>query len=110
MTHKQKTIIIIAFLGSLVLTFTLGRLSAQNQIKEPSKIDIISSQDLKQRKLESGESEVSIEIRASSQGTKYYFPWCKSTFNEENTIYFTSIEEAEEKGYEQASGCLLEPN
>ncbi len=109
MTHKQKTIITIAFLGSLVLAFILGRLSTISKPQGNSEIKIITSQDLKQEK-QSGENyQPDIQIRASSQGTKYYFPWCKSTFNEENTIYFSSVSEAIEKGYEQASGCLLEP-
>lgn len=83
----------------------------QNQEAETSngdQIRIITSSELKENK-QSELENTSIEIRASKQGTKYYFPWCTSTFNEENTIYFSSVEEAEQAGYEKATSCLLEP-
>ncbi len=111
MTNKQRIISIIVILFSLGISFILGRISISKN-KPESSIQIISSQDLKKEnseKLESTSGE-SLKIRASSRGSKYYLPWCKSTFNEENIIFFSSAEEAEKAGYEKATDCLLDSN
>lgn len=46
-------------------------------------------------------------ILASKSGTKWYFAHCSGAkrIKEENKIYFSSIQEAENRGLEQASGC-----
>lgn len=108
MTHKQRIFLILAIIISLGIAFILGRISAPKVGFADDTIKIISSQDLR-NKGQTAEKE-SLEIRASSRGTKYYLPWCKSTFNEENTIFFTSTEEAEKAGYEKATDCLLDSN
>lgn len=45
---------------------------------------------------------------ASINGTKYYLSNCSGAkrINEENKIWFSSKEEAEDMGYEPASNCL----
>ncbi len=45
------------------------------------------------------------KIYASSKGSKYYFPNCKSSIKEENKIYFNSEIEAENAGYSLAKTC-----
>lgn len=107
MTHKKKIIFIGIILISLGISFILGRISVP-KTKPQNTIQIISSEDI--RKNNEATEKEPLKIRASNRGTKYYLPWCKSTFNEENTIFFNSTEEAEEAGYEKASGCLLDSN
>lgn len=97
----------LVILISLGIAFILGRISVP-KTRASKTIQIVSSQDLRKNS-EELEKEP-LEIRASSRGTKYYLPWCTSTFNEENTIFFASAEEAEEAGYEKASDCLLDSN
>ena len=43
----------------------------------------------------------------SREGTKYHFPWCSSAerIKEENKIWFSSREEAENAGYTPAANC-----
>jgi hypothetical protein len=48
-----------------------------------------------------------IEYVASKSGTKYHLPWCAGAqqIKEENKVYFSSKEEAENAGYTPASNC-----
>lgn len=45
------------------------------------------------------------KIYASSKGSKYYFPNCKSSIKEENKIYFNKEVEAQNAGYFLAKSC-----
>lgn len=51
--------------------------------------------------------EVSGEVVASKNGTKYYFPWCGSAKNikPENMVKFVSVELARKAGYTAAANC-----
>ncbi len=44
---------------------------------------------------------------ASKNGTKYHFEWCPGAkqMKEENKIYFSSKEKAEQAGYSKAANC-----
>lgn len=44
---------------------------------------------------------------ASKNGTKYHFPWCGSAqrIKEENKVWFSTAEEAEQAGYGPAANC-----
>lgn len=46
-------------------------------------------------------------VVASKNGTKYHFPWCSGALRmqENNKVYFNSIEEARSAGYLPASNC-----
>jgi hypothetical protein len=44
-------------------------------------------------------------VYASSKGTKYYYPNCKSAVSAANKVTFTSASLAEKAGYTLASGC-----
>jgi len=121
MTPATKVLIVVLSVICLILAFILGRLSVEYSAND-NDIEIITTEDMRvapktpsgsltsqnfkqdNNETESISSET-IEIRASSRGSKYYYPWCASTFNEDNTIYFSSSEEAEASGYELATGC-----
>ncbi len=105
MTKNTKLAIIALFAVGLILSFILGRFSAPKASSDNKGISILSAVDI-QKEVDTRADGEDIEIRASSRGTKYYFPWCPSSFAEENTIYFSSAEEAESAGYEQASDCI----
>ncbi len=45
------------------------------------------------------------KIYASSKGTKYYLPNCKSSIKEENKIYFDSELDAQNAGYSLSKSC-----
>lgn len=47
----------------------------------------------------------SASVFASSKGTKYYFPNCKSTISAANKVTFMSAAEAEKAGYSLATNC-----
>lgn len=53
------------------------------------------------------ENSSEFSILASKNGTKWYFAHCSGAnrIKEENKIYFSSIEEAENRGLEKATGC-----
>src|SRR3989339_570006 len=54
-----------------------------------------------------GEGLKDMTVVASSRGSKYYFAACSGakSISPKNKITFTSPEEAEKRGYTQASGC-----
>jgi hypothetical protein len=104
MTKNTKLAITALFAIGLVISFILGRFSAPSGTLNKS-ISILSASKVADEVEIRTESE-GVQIRASSRGTKYYFPWCPSSFAEENTIYFSSVEEAKGAGYEQASDCI----
>ncbi len=101
-----KAIFLLSCLIALVAigAFFAGRLSLGSS-HGSSRIEIITTRDLEEAH-DKQEPSSTIQLRASSRGNKYYYPWCTSTFAEENTIYFSSVEEAEKAGYEKAEGCL----
>lgn len=103
MYQKTKILCIVLVIISLVIAFFLGRISASPQASQ-NEITILSASAIRQTVEKEGDKP--IEIRASSRGSKYYYPWCESTFSEENTIYFDSPEEAEKAGYEKATNCI----
>lgn len=110
MTTRIKILLGFLLGTVIVISFLLGRFSTKFS-KRTHDIQIITTASI--QKLQSKEKETNeqnIQLRASSRGNKYYFPWCVSTFAEENTIYFDSIEEAEKAGYEKATGCLETQN
>lgn len=102
METRRKIALIALVLLSLILAFILGRFSFRDEsFASENEITIISASAIR-----SQQEEEPVQIRASSRGSKYYFPWCESTFSEENAVYFDSVEEAEKAGYEKASNCI----
>jgi len=105
MNKKHKNFIIIFTPLVMVASFLLGRISVLENTLESHPIEILSASQIvkKNTSLDKKESPV---IRASSRGSKYYFPWCLSSFSEANTIYFSSEQEAIDAGYEKAVDCI----
>jgi hypothetical protein len=99
--RKPQNSIFLAILVVLlmILSFIMGRISVLDSGSQD--ITIISATDIRQ-----SVSSQEVAIRASSRGSKYYFPWCVSNFNEENTIYFENEAEAENAGYTIATDCI----
>ena len=95
----NPTFIVVLVLLLMVISFIMGRLSLLDY--KAQEISIISATDIRQNT-----PKQDVTIRASSRGSKYYYPWCQSSFNEGNTIYFENNEEAESAGYELATDCI----
>jgi hypothetical protein len=47
----------------------------------------------------------SSKVYASSKGSKYYLPNCKSSIKEENKVYFDTETEAKNAGYQLSKSC-----
>lgn len=108
-------IVILVGLGS----FELGRLSKENtsggiKIEYPDQnagqeANVISSANysslLQNTRIE--KNSVGKNFFASSKGTKYYTISCSAgkTIKQENRIYFTTGEEAQQAGYTLSSRC-----
>lgn len=54
---------------------------------------------------ESNSNQDSDKIYASSKGSKYYLPNCKSSIKEENKIYFNTELDAQNAGYQLSKSC-----
>ncbi len=89
----------------MVTSFLLGRISVLEQNLETHPIEIRSASELRNSNTEDPQNDP-VSVRASSRGSRYYFPWCVSSFNEENTIYFSSEQEAIDAGYTKAVDCI----
>ena len=102
-------IILVAF-----ISFGLGRLSLGKVNKEEIKITMPDGEVGTIPKTSSQKASVgavSIQnnnnVVASKNGTKYYYSWCSgvSRINEENKVFFSSPNEAEQAGYTIAANC-----
>jgi hypothetical protein len=109
-------IVILVGLGS----FQLGKLSQKNTIESP-KIDFTSTQITQTSKDASKSADIKVlgltpetaqktgsgEYFGSNKGSKYYPINCIAgkTIKEENRIYFSSAEEAENAGYQPSDSC-----
>lgn len=95
-------IILVGFAG-----FGLGRLSVQDNRKEPVTVIGGTSQSASTQGAFNEQTEDSGIVVASKNGTKYHFPWCSGAqrIAEKNLISFNSIEEARDAGYTPAANC-----
>lgn len=87
-----------------ILSFGVGRLTTTQ--REGVKINF--DQSLLQNTVSTANvaSAVSAgKISASVNGTRYYYPHCKSTVSEKNKVFFDTAAQAEEAGYELAVNC-----
>jgi len=107
---KDFLIIVIIVLVAAA-GFGLGRLSLSNNQKTELKIGEIELNSVPASVYASQQKEeVQVTdgtVVASKNSTKYHYPWCSGAkrINEENKIYFNSIEEARAQGYEPAGNC-----
>ena len=73
--HGDQLYVVGIIIGTAVLSFALGRLSVEKpldtvQIAYPEEIVARAQKSLEQNR----------EVVASSQGTRYYYTWCKNTY------------------------------
>ena len=112
---KIKDDLFIVFLIFLVgmASFGLGKISSLEKRKVP--ISILNAQESMyasvSESIQTDKKENTTEkgiVVASKSGTKYYYPWCSgvSRINEENKVWFNSIDEAKARGLTPASGCI----
>lgn len=106
------TIILVALIG-----FGIGRLTAPKtepiQIKNLEKLSPSSL-----RSEEGGQASVEViktnyqgKVVGSKNSDKYHLPDCSGAkqINEQNKIWFDSIEAAEKAGYKPAANCSFSP-
>ncbi len=89
-----------------ILSFGVGRLTTTQ--REGVKINFDQSLLQSPASTANVASAVSVQpgkISASVNGTRYYYPHCKSTVSEKNKIYFDTAAEAEASGYTLALSC-----
>ncbi|HRH25409.1 MAG TPA: Ada metal-binding domain-containing protein [Parcubacteria group bacterium] len=87
-----------------LLSFGVGRLTSTQR----EGVEINFDQSLLQNTASAANVSSSVttgKISASVNGTRYYYPHCKSTVSEKNKIFFDSAAQAEEAGYELAVNC-----
>lgn len=117
-TGKDILVVLIVILVGLG-SFELGRLSKENQssgikIEYPDQIEakgvnvtsnVISSANTSL--LDPASNSIGKTFFASSRGSKYYTISCSAgkTIKQENRVWFTTGNEAEQAGYTLSSGC-----
>lgn len=85
-----------------VLAFGIGRLTAGRGEGRGVSINMPSTPASQP----SAPEPASGSVYASSQGTRYYYPSCKSTIVDKNKVTFATAALAEAAGYTLASGCV----
>lgn len=111
---NQDLFIIITIVLVALIAFGVGRLTSPKQ--EPIQImnlEKASVEDLKIPTTEEEGSEATYQgdytgkVLGSVNSDKYHLPECPGAkqINEENKIWFDSIEEAEKAGYKPAQNC-----
>lgn len=112
--HSRKTadillISIIILLG--ILSFGLGRLSVSRSDTSPvllcSTATPITGDKTAQQETIAVPISQGGEYVASKNGSVYHLPWCSGAqrIKEENKVWFTTKEDAEQAGYRPATNC-----
>ena len=112
-SEKGKNILIVLIIILLGLSsFELGRLSKGKdssgiKIEYPNKTLSAQANAISSVTPTKTQTSTGKNFFASSRGTKYYPVGCSAgaTLKQENRIYFTTREEAEQAGYELSSSC-----
>lgn len=115
---KNDLIIAVSFFLIAIIAFGLGRLSmlVENQRKAPLKIEHhnyqgidVTGTSIENRNIETAKkANVAALIYVGSKNSdKYHLPDCPGALRikEENKIWFSSKEEAENLGYGPATNC-----
>ena len=114
--YEQDIILALVIILVALISFGLGRLSKIRENKTPITVEnTVSniSEAIGIGKLSdvghptTSDSTLDKLFVASKNGTKYHYPWCSGALNikEENKIWFSSKEEAENAGYTPAANC-----
>jgi len=112
---KEVTLVLIVLLASTA-SFALGRLSYKEGVQKELRVGEVSLKSMSAeafRSIQDASPEEEIlpnttqGIVGSKNGTKYHYSTCPGAkqISKENLIYFSSIEDAREKGYTPASNC-----
>lgn len=98
LTHDILIVMLVILVG--VASFGLGRLSALEETRPA--VRILHSATVEESPIVIGGKYV-----VSRRGSKYHFPWCPGAraMNENNKIWFDSIEDAQQAGYAPAGNC-----
>jgi hypothetical protein len=105
------TVLIVAV---SVLSFGLGRLSMQEVMTHHQPEVVLTSQsaaavvsDIQKGDISLPASAETAKLVASKKGTKYHLLTCPGAkqMNEDNKIYFNSVDEAKAAGYTAAANC-----
>jgi len=102
-TYELAVALIIIFVG--VSSFGLGRLSALENEQFDVYIENPSDTQLEGMAIEALENEG--KYVGSKNGSSYHLPWCPGAQRilPKNQIWFDTIEEAENAGYNPAGNC-----
>jgi hypothetical protein len=94
--------LMVLILPIIFSSYGMGYLSAKETLRIPIYIEKYSQQG----EMLPEEDDVK-HIVASKSGTKVYFIWCSGVkrIKEENKVYFDTVEDALNKGYEKAKKC-----
>ena len=96
-----KSWLVMSTMSAITGAYGLGFISASETLKTPIYVE---------KYKESSEYTEDIKNKhlvASKSGTKVYFIWCAGSkrIKEENKVFFDSLENALNKGYEPAKNC-----
>jgi hypothetical protein len=116
---KEDLYIVLLIILVGTASYGLGKISSYEKNKTP--IAVLKTKDaMYATVLDSNPNNANLKIIntsvntssaglvvASKSGTKYYYPWCTgvSRINEENKVWFNTIEEAKSAGLTPASNC-----
>lgn len=113
--NKSDIILGLSFFLVAIISFGLGRFSilVENQRKEPIQIENYNHQTMAPGETSGvngktlGVEEKAAVYVGSKNSNKYHLPNCPGALRikEENKIWFSSREEAENLGYTPASNC-----
>lgn len=89
-----------------VASFGLGKQSQQASGPKNTSSDIVITQT-QPKAIVAGENTQQTQLVGSKNGSKYHLLTCPgaSQINEENKVFFASVEEARAKGYTPAGNC-----
>jgi hypothetical protein len=112
--NREKQFQIICFVIAVVCAFLYQIIEIKKLYISDSILYIPQKEDKEEGSVQllpntknSKNSHILSHIVASKSGTKYYFTWCVSSrIKEENKIYFTTEEEAQERGLTLSKLCF----
>ena len=100
-TLFRDNFLYLTLILSIFTSYGIGYLSAIETFRIPILIERYGELSKKE------DISKTNHIFASKSGSKFYFSWCSggNRIKNENKIYFKSVEEAQNRGYEIAKNC-----
>lgn len=112
--ERHDVYVVLIIIVTALASFGLGRLSEEpEQVTAVEITNAFETTDAPQRTRAEEESEITpvpvVEgtLVGSKNSDKYHFPWCPGAqrIKEENKVWFTNRDEAEQAGYVPAANC-----